>query len=137
MSYKRDMSMKQVKTNTAVELSIGATILFGLAVLVIKAKWPEVWSPVFWITPAFFYLYEVVFMWLLGRYGSMKPDKVLTTSMIMRGVKFLGVAALMVAFVKLGLAGRVHFLLYTLIYYVLTSFCETWTVGVYNKNKES
>ena len=86
------MSMKQVKTNTAVELSIGATILFGLAVLVIKAKWPEVWSPVFWITPAFFYLYEVVFMWLLGRYGNMKPDKVLTTSMIMRGVKFLGVA---------------------------------------------
>ena len=64
------MNMKQTKTNTAVELSIGATILFGLAVLAIKAKWPEVWSPVFWITPAFFYLYEVVFMWLLGRYGS-------------------------------------------------------------------
>lgn len=129
--------MKQTKTNTAVELSIGATILFGLAVLAIKAKWPEVWSPVFWITPAFFYLYEVVFMWLMGRYGSMKPDKVLTTSMIMRGVKFLGVAALMVVYVKLGLAGRVHFLLYTLIYYVLTSACETWSVSVYNKNKEN
>ena len=118
--------MKQVKTNTAVELSIGATILFGLAVLVIKAKWPEVWSPVFWITPAFFYLYEVVFMWLLGRYGSMKPDKVLTTSMIMRGVKFLGVAVLLLVWVSAELPEKNVALLYTLGFYLVTSLLEGW-----------
>ena len=56
--------------------------------------------------------------------------------MIMRGVKFLGVAALMVIYVKLGLAGKTIFLLYTLIYYILTSACESWVVGVHNKNKQ-
>ena len=68
-------------------------------------------------------------------YKQMKADKVLTTSMIMRGVKFIGVAALMVVYVKLGLAGKIHFLLYTLIYYILTSACETWLVRVYNQTK--
>lgn len=125
-----------MKPKTANEITLFATILFGVAVLAIKAMWPEVYTPVFWVVPAFFYIYEMVFVWLLGRYDRMKAEKVLATSMIMRGVKFLGVAALMVVYVRLGLAGKTHFLLYTLLYYILTSTCESWAVSVYNKNKE-
>lgn len=116
-------------------ITIFATILYGLLVLAVKTLWPEAYTPVFWVVPAFFYIYEVAFLWFLERYDRMKPEKVLTTSMILRGVKFLGVAALMVVYVRLGLAGKIHFLLYTLIYYILTSACETWTVGAYNKER--
>ena len=42
----------------------------------------------------------------------------------------------MVVYVKLGLAGKTHFLLYTLLYYILTSACESWAVSVYNKNRQ-
>lgn len=111
------------------------TVLYGVLVMAIAKVWPEAYTPVMWVVPSFFYIYEAVFLWLLGRYKQMKADKVLTTSMIMRGVKFIGVAALMVIYVKLGLAGKIHFLLYTLIYYILTSACETWLVKVYNQTK--
>ena len=130
-----DKNNKTMKPKTASEITLFAAILFGVGVLAVKALWPEAYTPVFWVVPAFFYIYEVVFVWLLGRYDKMKAEKVLTTSMIMRGVKFLGVAALMVIYVKLGLAGKTIFLLYTLIYYILTSACESWVVGVHNKNK--
>lgn len=131
-----DKNNKTMKPKTASEITLFAAILFGVGVLAVKALWPEAYTPVFWVVPAFFYIYEVVFVWLLGRYNKMKAEKVLTTSMIMRGVKFLGVAALMVIYVKLGLAGKTIFLLYTLIYYILTSACESWVVGVHNKNKQ-
>lgn len=131
-----DKNNKTMKPKTASEITLFAAILFGVGVLAVKALWPEAYTPVFWVVPAFFYIYEVVFVWLLGRYDKMKAEKVLTTSMIMRGVKFLGVAALMVIYVKLGLAGKTIFLLYTLIYYILTSACESWVVGVHNKNKQ-
>ena len=131
-----DKNNKTMKPKTASEITLFAAILFGVGVLAVKALWPEAYTPVFWVVPAFFYIYEMVFVWLLGRYDKMKAEKVLTTSMIMRGVKFLGVAALMVIYVRLGLTGKSAFLLYTLIYYILTSACESWVVGVHNKNKQ-
>ncbi len=118
------------------DITMAITLLYGVQVMTVAKVWPEAYTPVMWVVPAFFYLYEAVFLWLLGRYKQMKADKVLTTSMIMRGVKFIGVAALMVIYVKLGLAGKIHFLLYTLIYYILTSVCETWLVKVHNQTKE-
>ena len=64
-----------MKPKTANEITLFATIIFGVAVLAIKAMWPEVYTPVFWVVPAFFYIYEMVFVWLLGRYDKMKAEK--------------------------------------------------------------
>lgn len=130
MKTKREKAQERVNDVTMV-----FTILYGSLVLLVRKVWPEVYTPVWWVVPGFFYIYEMVFLWLLGRYEKMKPERVLTTSMIMRGVKFLGVAALMVIYVKLGLAGKIHFLLYTLIFYILTSACETWAVKSFNNHK--
>ncbi|MBQ2797647.1 MAG: hypothetical protein IJF01_07945 [Tidjanibacter sp.] len=124
-----------MKLESVRDVTMAITVLYGVLVMAIAKVWPEAYTPVMWVVPGFFYIYEVVFLWLLGRYKQMKADKVLTTSMIMRGVKFIGVAALMVVYVKLGLAGKIHFLLYTLIYYILTSACETWLVKAYNQTK--
>lgn len=125
-----------MKLETKRELSTAAVIIYGSLVMVVKKVWPEDYSPVFWVVPAFFYIYEVVFLWLLERSKNMTPEKILTSSMIMRGVKFLGVAAIMLIYVKLGLEGKKLFLLYTLIFYIITSLCETWLVGAANKERE-
>lgn len=110
-----------------------ATILYGVALLVVARTWAPEILPLGWIAPAFFYIYESVFVWLVGRYDRMKPQKVLVVSMIMRGVKFLGVAVLMFVWVALGLPAKTEFLLYTLGYYLLTSLFEGWAAKVYAK----
>lgn len=113
-----------------------ATILYGIALLFVARKWAPDMLPLGWISPAFFYIYEVVFVWMLGRYEKMKPQSVISVSMLLRGVKFLGVAAMMLVWVVVGLPAKSPFLLYTLGFYLLTSLFEGWSVSVYNKEKK-
>ena len=110
-----------------------ATILYGVALLVVARLWALEILPLGWIAPAFFYIYETLFVWLFGRYGKMKPQSVLITSMAMRGVKFLGVAVLMLVWVMAKLPAKSEFLLYTLGFYLLTSFFEGWAAKAYAK----
>ena len=70
---------------------------------------------------------------LWGRQRKMKPQAVITSSMILRGVKFLGVAVMMLVWVKLGLEGKNVMLLYLLIYYLLTSVGEAVVASAISK----
>jgi len=128
MEEKRDMRYKR-----AANALICATALYGVALPLIKTFGPDSYTPLMWIAPAFFYLYESVYAWLVGRYERMKPQRVLITSLAMRGVKFLGVAIMMFVWVALGLAAKTEFLLYTLGYYLLTSLFEGWVARAYAK----
>lgn len=114
----------------------GVTLLYGVAIVVVARLWAPDILPLGWITPAFFFLYEMVFGWLLGRYEKMSAQGVVTTSLIMRGVKFLGVAVMMLVWVACALPAKNPFLLYTLGFYLLTSLFEGWVVTAYNKQKE-
>lgn len=111
------------------------TLLYGVAILFAARLWGAEMLPLGWIAPAFFYIYEGVFVWLFGRYEKMKPQKVLVVSMAMRGVKFLAVAAMMFVWVAAKLPAKTPFLLYVLGFYLLTSLCEGWCVTAYNKER--
>ena len=125
--------MKHKSTKVILE---AATLLYGVGLLAVARLWaPEV-MPWGWVAPAFFYIYETVFVWLFSRYGKMKPQSVLLTSMVMRGVKFLGVAAMMLVWVVVELPAKSEFLLYTLGFYLLTSLLEGWSVTTYNKENK-
>lgn len=126
-----------MKTGVLRHLLEGATLLYGVAVLAVARLWAPELLPLGWIAPAFFYLYEAVFVWLLGRYEKMSPQKIVVTSMIMRGVKFLGVAVMMLVWVACALPEKNAFLLYTLGFYLLTSLFEGWVAAAYNKQKEN
>lgn len=126
MTYKR-----------TTDLLIGATTLYGVALPLLKALGSEGYTPLMWITPAFFYLYEVAFVLLMGKYGKMKPQSMVISSMIMRGVKFLSVAAMLLIWVVLELPAKNTFLLYTLGFYLLTSLMESLCVKVYIKERSN
>ena len=87
------------------------TLLYGVAILFAARLWGAEMLPLGWIAPAFFYIYEGVFVWLFGRYEKMKPQKVLVVSMAMRGVKFLAVAAMMFVWVAAKLPAKTIFAL--------------------------
>ena len=125
--------MKPIKTSIAIDILIGVTVLYGIHLPMVKVWWPESFTPLMWIGPAFFYIYEVAFCIVSGRQRKMKPQRVITLSMILRGVKFLGVAVMMLAWVKLGLEGKNVMLLYLLGFYILTSVCEALVVNAINK----
>ena len=128
MEKQRDMRYK-----TAVNALISVTVLYGLVLPLMKTIGPDSYTLLMWIAPAFFYLYESVFAWLVVRYKSMKPQKVLTISLAMRGAIFLGVAVMMFVWVALRLPAKTEFLLYTLGYYLLTSLFEGWVARAYGK----
>ena len=65
-------------------------------------------------------------MLLVGRYERMTPQRMLLWSMVMRGVKFLGVAVLLLVWVSAELPEKNVALLYTLGFYLLTSLLEGW-----------
>ncbi len=125
---KRDMRYKRAE-----KALISATVLYGVALPLMKTLGPDSYTLLMWIAPAFFYLYESVFVWLVGRYERMKPQKMITTSLAMRGIKFLGVATMMFVWVVLKLPAKTEFLLYTLGYYLLTSLFEGWVAKAYAK----
>lgn len=113
------------------------TLIYGAAIWALE-RWvsPGV-LPLGWIAPAFFCVYEGVFVWLFDRYDKMtKPQSVVYASMIMRGVKFLGVAVMMLVWVWLEMPAKNAFLLYTLGFYLLTSLLEGWSVTTYNKERK-
>ena len=114
-----------------------ATLLYGVALMAVARMWAPDILPWGWVAPAFFYIYETVFVWLFGRYGTMKPQRVLLISLVMRGAKFLGVAAMMLVWVVAALPAKSEFLLYTLGFYLLTSLLEGWCVTTYNKENQN
>lgn len=111
------------------------TLIYGAALWALDCWVSPGVLPLGWIAPAFFCVYEGVFVWLFDRYEKMKPQSVVYTSMIMRGVKFLGVAVMMLVWVWLEMPLRSTFLLYTLGFYLLTSLFEGWSVKAYYKNR--
>lgn len=125
-----------MKYKTLKTILEGVTLLYGVAILAVARLWAPEMLPLGWIAPAFFYLYEAVFVWLMGRYERMAPQKILFTSMIIRGVKFLSVAAMMLVWVVCELPAKNTFLFYTLGFYLLTSLFEGWTVTAYNKERD-
>lgn len=125
--------MKRLKPSLAIDILIGVTVFYGINLPMVKVWWPESFTPLMWIGPAFFYIYEIVFCIITGRQRKMKPQSIIISSMIMRGVKFLCVAAMMLVWVKLGLAGKNVMLLYILIYYILTSIGEAVVANSINK----
>lgn len=114
-----------------------ATLLYGVAIVLVARLWGAELLPLGWIVPAFFYLYEGTFVWLFGRYEKMQPQKVLVVSMAMRGVKFLAVAAMMLVWVAAELPAKTPFLLYVLGFYLITSLCEGWSVTAYHKERDN
>ena len=114
-----------------------ATLLYGVAIVLVARLWGAELLPLGWIVPAFFYLYEGAFVWLFGRYEKMQPQKVLIVSMAMRGVKFLAVAAMMLVWEAAELPAKTPFLLYVLGYYLITSLCEGWSVTAYHKERDN
>lgn len=125
--------MKRIKPGLAIDILVAVTVLYGINLPMVKVWWPESFTPLMWIAPAFFYIYETVFCIVSGRQRKMKPQAVITSSMILRGVKFLGVAVMMLVWVKLGLEGKNVMLLYLLIYYLLTSVGEAVVASAINK----
>ncbi len=121
---------------TAKALLEVATLIYGAAIWALDCWVSPGVLPLGWIAPAFFCVYEGVFVWLFDRYERMKPQSVVYTSMIMRGVKFLGVAVMMLVWVWLEIPERSSFLLYTLGFYLLTSLFEGWSVKEYYKDRK-
>ena len=125
--------MKRIKPGLAIDILVAVTVLYGINLPMVKVWWPESFTPLMWIAPAFFYIYEMAFCIVSGRQRKMKPQAVITSSMILRGVKFLGVAVMMLVWVKLGLEGKNVMLLYLLIYYLLTSVGEAVVASAISK----
>ena len=117
------MKMKHKTTITLLEV---VTLVVGVAIVGVQNLWAPELLPVGWIIPAFFYLYEIANVLLIGRYGGMTPQRVLLWSMVMRGVKFLGVAVLLLVWVSAELPEKNVALLYTLGFYLVTSLLEGW-----------
>lgn len=117
------MKMKHKTTITLLEV---VTLIVGVAIVGVRNLWAPELLPVGWIIPAFFYIYEIANVLLIGRYGGMTPQRVLLWSMVMRGVKFLGVAVLLLVWVSAELPEKNVALLYTLGFYLLTSLLEGW-----------
>jgi hypothetical protein len=113
----------------------GTTLLYGAAILLVAKLWAPELLPLGWIAPAFFIIYEGVFVWLMDRYERMTSQSVVLTSMILRGVKFLAVAAMMFVWVMLALPAKSPLLLYLLGFYLLSSLFEGWSVAAYNREK--
>lgn len=122
------MRLKQTKL-----LLEAVTILYGAAILLVAKIWGPELLPLGWIAPAFFYLYELAYAFLIGKFEKMAPQKVIFASLAMRGVKFLGVAAMLLTWVMVELPEKSLFLLYTLGFYLLTSIFESLCVKVYAK----
>ncbi|MDY3978518.1 MAG: hypothetical protein SOZ00_00625 [Tidjanibacter sp.] len=125
--------MKKLSSKTARYAAEAATLLFGLLLVVVRFAFPENYHWQFWIAPAFFYLYETVFVVLLDRFESMKPQTRVAVLLATRGVKFIGVAALMVTYILAVKTGKNFFLIYTLFYYLVTSVFETMAVAAQNR----
>lgn len=111
------------------------TLIYGASLWALDCWVSPGVLPLGWIAPAFFCVYEGVFVWLFDRYEKMKAQSVVYTSMAMRGVKFLGVAVMMLVWVWLEMPLRSTFLLYTLGFYLVTSLFEGWSVKAYYKNR--
>lgn len=122
-----------MKLKTAINILIAATVLYGIGLPMVKVWWPESFTPLMWIAPALFYVFEAVYSIVLPRQARMKPQKAVVCSMILRGVKFLSVAVMMFVWVAVRLPGKNVFLLYTLGYYLLTSLFEGWAMTAYAK----
>ena len=123
------MTLKQTKLILEI-----ATILYGMATLLVAKLWGPELLPLGWVAPAFFYLYELAYAFLVGRFEKMNPQKVVFVSLAMRGVKFLSVAAMLLLWVVLELPAKSTFLLYALGFYLLTSLLESLCMKVYAKN---
>lgn len=115
-----------MKHKTTITLLEVVTLIVGVAVVGVRNLWAPELLPVGWIIPAFFYIYEIANVLLIGRYGGMTPQRVLLWSMVMRGVKFLGVAVLLLVWVSAELPEKNVALLYTLGFYLVTSLLEGW-----------
>lgn len=126
------MSYKSIKV-----VFEAVVLLYGVAIVAVDRLWAPDLLPLGWIAPAFFVLYDSLFVGLMGRYERMKPERVVLVSMVMRGVKFLAVAAMMFVWVLLALPAKSAFLIYLLGYYLLSSLFEGWSVSAYNKEKQS
>ncbi|MBP3441117.1 MAG: hypothetical protein J6K24_07730 [Tidjanibacter sp.] len=126
------MSYKSIKV-----VFEAVVLLYGAAIVAVDRLWASDLLPLGWIAPAFFVLYDSLFVGLMGRYERMKPERVVLVSMVMRGVKFLAVAAMMFVWVLLALPAKSAFLIYLLGYYLLSSLFEGWSVSAYNKEKQS
>ena len=125
--------MKPIKPNIAIDILVGLTVIYGINLPMVKVWWPESFTPLMWIAPAFFYIYEIAFCIVSGRQRKMKPQAVITSSMILRGVKFLCIAAMMLVWVKLGLEGKNVMLIYLLGYYIITSVGEAVVANAISK----
>ena len=124
--------MKLKETKLLLE---AVTIIYGAAILLVAKLWGPELLPLGWIAPAFFYLYELAYAFLIGKFEKMEPQKVIFVSLAMRGVKFLAVAAMLLVWVMVELPAKSTFLLYTLGFYLLTSLLESLCVKVYAKEK--
>ena len=119
-----------MKHKTTITLLEVVTLIVGVAIVGVRNLWAPELLPVGWIIPAFFYIYEIANVLLIGRYGGMTPQRVLLWSMVMRGVKFLGVAVLLLVWVSAELPEKNVALLYTLGFYLVTSLLEGWEATV-------
>ena len=77
--------MKRIKPGLAIDILSAVTVLYGINLPMVKVWWPESFTPLMWIAPAFFYIYEIAFCIVSGRQRKMKPQAVITSSMILRG----------------------------------------------------
>ena len=125
--------MKPIKPNIAIDILVGLTVIYGINLPMVKVWWPESFTPLMWIAPAFFYIYEIAFCIVSGRQRRMKPQSVIISAMILRGVKFLCIAAMMLVWVKLGLEGKNVMLIYLLGYYIITSVGEAVVASAISK----
>ncbi|MBO7300091.1 MAG: hypothetical protein J6U53_01625 [Tidjanibacter sp.] len=124
------MTLKQTKL-----LLEATTLLYGVALLFVAKQWAPEILPWGWIAPAFFYLYELAYLFALGKFEKMQPQKMVFVSLALRGVKFLSVAAMLLIWVVLELPEKSAFLLYTLGFYLLSSLVESLCVKIYAKDK--
>ena len=124
------MTLKQTKL-----LLETTTLLYGVALLLVAKEWAADVLPIGWIAPAFFYLYELAYIFALGKFEKMQPQKMVFASLALRGVKFLCVAAMLLLWVVLELPEKSAFLLYTLGFYLLTSLVESLCIKIFAKEK--
>jgi len=112
---------------------MASAIICGVALLSVRALWPTEYTPAFWSAPILITLYDAVFVWITGRFDRYPTTKIFNVSLILRGAKFLVVATLMLIYATAAKRGVNTFLLYTLIYYIVTMVFETLTIAAYNK----
>ncbi len=112
---------------------MASAIICGVALLSVRALWPTEYTTAFWSAPILITLYDAVFVWIAGRFDRYPTTKIFNISLILRGAKFLVVATLMLIYATAAKRGVNTFLLYTLIYYIVTMVFETLTIAAYNK----